>query len=616
MFDVIAGAAVFAGGICLAELFRCKVEKALPLVVCAIVLAVYGAGLFGHLEIGFALAAAALAACVALTVYRCRKIDWRRVLTWGGGFYWVTVVLAMLQNRFKAVTLWDELGQWALSVKYSYLTNKLAAAAGTFSYYEDYPPGSSLFHFFWMKVGTGFVEERMYTSMAVLLAVFLIPVLAELPGKTHRLRSLLCCLALYLAPLTFFSSLGGTYKYLPVDGLVGVCFAYLLYEELYEKDPTLKAVSLAFGIFFLTLLKSSAILFALVVVCMAALRARAEAGSFAALWRQKAKCHPVMLACSCALSKLSWMLCLRKEHTHEAWGGLRADRALSHQMLDYQKQGLLRYIQAIFDYRVTPSTSQTEFFMSGARVSLIVWILLLLLMLVLLLWANNPPKADRIAYAVLFAGLFVYICLTSVLYITVFTEDEVTTLSSFNRYLGTYLLAIYLALLYALLFVPAEKERTPLLWCILAAALLLPHTTAENTFLTAFDAKYMARQKEIYEEQQVFRDHLLPLKQYVQENERLLIYNGDQRYSNYVLTPISADGIGDTYYEWLVNYGEYYKIAYVYFDTVRGSVETPEFISRYGDLFEGGPDMVMDGGLYQMSYRDGTPHFTFVAKIE
>lgn len=614
MFDVIAAAAIFAGGICLAEVFRCKVEKTLPLVVTATVFVVYAAGLLGHLELGFALAAGVLAFCAAFTVCRYRKIDWRhRVLTWGSGFYWVTVGLSVLQNRFRAVTSWDELGQWALSVKYSYLTGKLAAAAGTFSYYEDYPPGSSLFHYFWMKTGSAFAEERLYTSMAVLLAVFLIPALADLPAKTHPLRGMLCCTALYLALFAFYSS---PYKSLLVDCLMGVCFAWLLHEELHEKNRTLKTAAMVFGIFFLTLLKSSAVLFALVVICAAVLRARVTAGSFAALRKQKEKYHPLALACSCAAAKLSWTLYLRREHTHEVWGGLRVDSVLAHQASDYQKQGLIRYFQAIFNYQAIENTSQTEFFISRTRVPAIAWVLLLLLMAVLLFWTDKPTSADRAAFAVVFVGLFVYTGLTGILYATVFTEDEVAILSSFSRYLGTYFLAVYLLLLYALAFVPAEKQRTPLLWGVLAAALLLPHVTAENTFLTAFDAGYMARQKAVYEEQQTFRDHLLPLKQYVKENERLLIYNGDQRRSNYALTPVSADGIGDTYYDWVVNYGEHYNIAYVYFDTLSGSAETPEFRSRYGDLFEGGPDMVMDHGLYQMSYREGVPHFTLVAKIE
>ena len=543
MFDLLAALVLFAAAAAAALLLDCPVEKALPLCTMAVTLIIYLFGLADHMEIGFYLVLACIAVLCIFSVRSIKRWKKENLLTAGAGLYWATVILALIQHcPYTIVNTWDEIGQWALTARYSYMTNWFGAHAGSNCIYLDYPPASAVFHYFWLKIGRGFVDYRLYISMAVLFISFLAPLAAGLVRKKRPLWNVLVCAALYLAPMVFCYY---AYKSLMVDCLMGLCFGYGLLSLVYESDERIQFLGLSLVEAQLVLLKESGMIFAMILLAAALARRLCMAGQKKRYTVLRACLLPASMAAFSLFGKASWMWYLQKEQVSRIWGGyktpfqhLSSFENLKEYWLGlpaYYRQGFINYFRALFNYKAIEDTSQTTFYMGPFSVSAIWWILLLAALVVLLLCQRRQSLADKMTYAIVLLGFLIYICSVALLYMTSFGEGEVAILSSFSRYQGTYYIAVYLLVFYSLLSQTMDTKKK-LAWVLLAAMLFMPHITRDYTFLGTFDPDTYNQKQNLYEQRQEYIDYILELREHESDAE-IKEKEGQWSAANYILTP-------------------------------------------------------------------------------
>lgn len=309
MWNIISGLFVFIMAAALCTLFQCKIEKTIAVTVGGIIAVMYFFSLIKRMHWGFYFLLLIVLISFVYLLVSFKAIKIKDLFSCGGIYYWVVLFLACVQNKYRVVALMGDLIQRGLITKYSYITNELINASGRQTVFLEYPPATSLFHYFWMKTGTSFEDSRMYISMAILLAVFMIPVLEKVSLKHNHLASAVISIILYISLFSFYPSV---YCDLANDCFMGICFAYILYMECYEENKTIKRLGISLALFTLILAKSSGIIFAVFSVVIIFIRfcMQNRLNENVALKKQS-RISLICYLVSCIFAKGSWSLYIK-----------------------------------------------------------------------------------------------------------------------------------------------------------------------------------------------------------------------------------------------------------------------------------------------------------------
>lgn len=603
MFDVLAGTILFVLAVALSIWVRCKVENTLPICTLGIIVMLYFAGLFNNTSIGlYCLFCLFIFAIIYLWVRR-KMLNKEKIFSLGAVYYWVMLLIAIFQNRYKYPHTWDELAQWAVSPKYLYMTDKFGAFAGSNCFYPDYPPASALFHYVWMQIGNSFEDHRLYISMAVLLSVFLIPFLSKFNIRNDIFKNVLACVGIYVSMFSFYSN---AYTSLTVDCLLGVCFAYIIYLEYWEENVFVKRLGVILAVFVLTITKESGIIFSVIALIIIFAKELIEMKRDGI--KKISVFYIILSLVSCLFSKLSWNFYCNVNSISGTWNHEISSDIIEN-LQEYQLTGFKNYFIALFKYDILEDTSQTVFHLGVFNVPCIVWIVLFIAAIVIL-W-KKLDKQLKCLYAIFMTGLLLYIVAVSKLYLTSFGEGEVAHLSSFSRYLGTYLLAIYLCILFNFFASWGNEIYLYLLF------ILLPHIVVSNTFLYEINILNTKEEQEAYYDWEKFKNRMCKLNNYIEPGSIIHVFNGDIVGSNYALTPtFVASPIWQAEdFSWFRSFASSLDYQYVFFDTINGTIENDEFIELYSDIFNNS-EPIMDNGIYQVYYLNDDPKLKFVSKLQ
>lgn len=314
MFGILT---VLTGGICI--LSKRKFEDCLSLSVFSIVGILYLSGIFGSLLPGFyiclALIAAAFIYCI-VTLFRDRKRLLTNLLTPGFLFFLCFLAFIFLAHYGRLFTWYDEFSHWGIVVKKMVFLDKLGTAPEVFILYEDYPSGTGLFHYFWMKINGGFSEGIAYRSMNLFILALLLPYLKV--AKT-KVQSLVTCLILFLLPMMFVSEI---YQSMYVDGILGLATAYILFTYFTEGHTRFGLLSVSMGLFVLTLMKSSGFALALLCVIVIAVDLAINRKAVKAFILPKKVLNSVLLALpliGTLAAKISWKIQMQMNGVTGSW---------------------------------------------------------------------------------------------------------------------------------------------------------------------------------------------------------------------------------------------------------------------------------------------------------
>jgi hypothetical protein len=591
-----------------------KIELALPLASMSIIVILFFSGLADNLLIGLYLLWAISVAAMCFTVWKfiTRFMSTRDLIIRPGLIVLATAfVIFVVWHRNDIVNTWDEMSQWAAAVKNSFILNKFACSPLSNKAYTDYPPAVELFHYFWQKTCGHYQDSTLYVSMNVLTVSFLIPALEKFSFK-NLFRALTAAVVILLIPYTLYPLV---YTHLFVDPLMGIVFGWVLYTYFgnREKFDAFTVVSASLGIFVLPIIKLSGMIFAIiptVLIFIDSLIANPPREKLLSLLKV------LPLTISALMSKFLWTQMLLSNKILDTWNFDGATEYIQKSLLPWQREGFINFYKAFFNYSVIKETSQTVYNLGPFEVSAFIWLLLLALFAIAILFLYK--RKGKTFFTILFVGACLYIVSVSFLYMLSFGANEVSILSSFSRYINSYLVAILLLCVALLLKSFASDKTSQVKWkyAAISIVLLSTHVPINETPLAWFDAKFANSKISAYSRRIEYYDYLNQLNEYLPPNAVLHDFYGSISDSRYCLCPIKVPSplwqSGD--FEYFRTWAKQLGYTHVFFEGITGSVETEEFKNKFGDVFLLGSE-IKDFSLYEVVWQNDVPKLKFVVQF-
>ncbi len=385
-----------------------RYEEILPLTCMGIVLILFLFGLLGLLKLGVYAVLALAAALYAGGGY----FIWRHKRKEAGGAFlagmltpgsvlFVCMFLAFwLLNQGRLASEWDEFSHWMDTAKILTTLDDFGTNPAAFASFPSYPPGMSLFQYFFQKIyllfhpQAVFNEGLAFAAFQVLFFSVLFPFFKELSFR-QPLRLMLTCGVVFLFPLLFFQNI---YASVQIDSFLGVLsgagLAAAFLERKWDWSGSLYVWMLCAV---LVLAKASGLLFAVVL---------AAAYAVSLLWRDSREPAPRkrgrnLLLCggaalSVALPKLLWTYEVKSAGARMSFTG-KVDLARLWQVLMGRDGSYLATV--LENWKNAWGSSAIAFGHTGLEGSVSYLMLVVLLTLAcLLLWisyVSHAPKRER-----------------------------------------------------------------------------------------------------------------------------------------------------------------------------------------------------------------------------
>lgn len=419
-----------------------KLEEQLPFAVTAMIVILYLFALLNQLLIGvYALLLLALSLFVAAVfkLLRCRSEKlWHFILTPGTLCFMLVCLWLLFAYRSFSAIVWDDFSHWQLVVKNMMIFDALPSSIAQATVeYRSYPPGTSLFAYFWTRMAGVFNEGDVQRANCMLMMCFLLPLMRNQDWK-HWKSALGMFAVLFLLPLAFNDEV---YYCAYVDILLGCLMLHALSVWFFCPRGKQAMLSIGAALVMLPLTKDSGFGLALIVLGIIAVDLffcggkKKDPSSFLTL---------AIFAACCVASKLSWSCYLTLQKVQEKWN---YDRLTLSQLWNvlmgggegYQQEVLYHFIEAFVD----PVRLELGYLIHPSLLGMMVGFGVIAQILIA---QHQDPKCRKRYYTVahgLIVGLLIYTFTLLLLYLFTFKDYEARSLVSFERYLSSYLFAIY-----------------------------------------------------------------------------------------------------------------------------------------------------------------------------
>lgn len=422
-----------------------RFELLFPLTNLFVIAVLYAFGMMGILYCGgilLLITAAALLCAVAVLSVKRRNASFLELFKEPSIIIFLTFAfLQFLALYYMRVIGWDELTHWGLVVNNMFYSRDFGGGAAATTMFKGYPVGTSLYLYFFEMFGELFRPAYLFMAMNLMNIGFLLPVISRCKGLRQKTLGTLLILSCALAfNVKMYFSIWN-------DMLLSVLFGYILISYFCfdkERISLLQILSVSLGAFALTASKSTGLAFALFAFVLIAvdvlLRMKRE--------KKTVFCGIVFLSVflfAILLSKLSWNLYLNVNGLGEAWDTNRLTLS-----------GLLEYLTHPNEFqRTVTGNFWLEFLLpfrsrSNDVATPIPYLVDLVLfgLLLRLLYRRTGEKRRIVALGIgIYATFFIYVLSMLVSFLFTFSTEEALLLTSYVRYLNTFVVAILLLLI-------------------------------------------------------------------------------------------------------------------------------------------------------------------------
>ena len=470
MSVLIASFIVLTMGLSYAILLQRKLAETIFLAVVSIVGILYCFGLMnreGSLLYGvyavvvFAILSGAL--CVFVCLRKREKLANLDVIS-GVLLYAFFLIISLFMNYERTFQHWDEFSHWGMIVRHYYHFDAFGTVGDPYSVLlaPNYPPGTSLFQYFFVRFSERFTEYYTYIAMNIMYFSMIMPFIKNLFKKKQWIHQSLLLVVFILLPLVFPLSFYGS---LLVDVMAGLIFGLaIVYYFLFKYEASSYGVYLvAAATFLLTLVQSTGVLFA-IGVCVIVLadivfmRRKEVAIVFVGKEKLFPKIRFLLLLflpiISMGFAKITWLSLQVQSGLPSNTDILTARMIIrfltGSELGDYQKQTRLNFFVAMFT-RTIP-----EIGFSNVTISIIFAVALFSLLYFYKDKKNNNKQRRFILGGLLLLfGFYVYQFIFALLYVYIFCSFEGPNLASFERYMTTYILGMVLFIVMLILQIPS-----------------------------------------------------------------------------------------------------------------------------------------------------------------
>ncbi|MCR5355878.1 MAG: hypothetical protein K6E63_00590 [Lachnospiraceae bacterium] len=422
-----------------ADIIDKKVGEVLPAILFFLLLILYGIAILGKAHHSYT--ATMLLLCALWVFYFVKK---KRIfpsaaflkdnlLTAGFITYAAVIILAFIAYSNHFIIVWDDFHYNATFPKDMFYYGTMPTGSHSATFYRSYPPLMQLFFYWGFQGMRSFSDPMMFEYKAFLVYTCLLPVFSYVTGKGSIIRRISAGLAAMLLPYLFMYEMIDS---LSMDTFMAALAGYALVHIIFtEKKDLFTVVKIILSLSCLTLVKQIAPVFTVIVLAVWFFTILADHLKCKKEGRESKpvmRLIPLAAAAVCAAGcYLSWKVFCNIKGNSVYLSGKLSDSISGGRIIfpDYAHDTVQSFIRYIF---VSPLSLQKN--------GLSLFAALILTMLAIIVMVKKEDGRGRIltGMIVTVAGLAGYLLVLCYTYIFVFEQWEAESLSSVDRYFGTY----------------------------------------------------------------------------------------------------------------------------------------------------------------------------------
>lgn len=606
-----------------------KWEDTIGLSVASGIFIMFVMGLLGRLEQGIFLLyiIAFVSVIAAIILYNYKKKTIKDLFSYGLVFFLIVLIGILINCSGLRLSRWDEFTHWGLAAKDMFYSNDFAKHTGSTVLLKSYPPVSTLIEYFFCYTNKLYSDHMIYVGFQVLSISLLSIGFSVVKEKKQIMPT---AFVLIILPLIFFYDVSNS---IYADPLLAFAAAYILICYYSAEKSTFNTLRICAGIFVLTLTKDTGVI-------LAGLLSLVMLGDV--LYRKwiekKADWKQIMISMfeiiwTCILF-LTWQIYLQiplKAASNSGTSSGKVSGAIDNSNISADgiigllkgEDGGYRY-QAIKNYVIKIFSDEIFHFdiFSFSFIDLAIIILL-----VTVIWGIKKNKEEEgkkiFSFGVLtFITGMIYCIFLLITYLFAFSMSEALLVSSFERYGGSWICGILIALCILLIsYIGRRESKYADILLITFTSLLLIVMPIENLLMLNMDTEltddmvygmddlasivksgaketdkvfFICNNSDGYTRYQ-FRNAVVPL---LSENGAFNVYESEESYKKQKQAEIQEnmvwrDDVQFVDYETLRN--EILKTEYVVIFHVNSA-----FKESYGELFEA-EGTIDDGTVYKVN---------------
>lgn len=528
-----------------------------------------------------------------------------KFITPGLCLFIIFILLNILVNKGRCLYENDDFSHWGRATLNMYKWNKFGNSVRPITlFYPGYPPGASLWGYFFESLKSTFSESYLFAAQNILSFSFMIIVYKKINWKNWK-KAIFLMFVLILFPLVFYTDFWSS---IYVDGLLGIWLFYILYNYFSENENTVfKVFKICLSLGTFPLLKATGTGLAFLAILIIAVH---MFGSVKSKNECKKKlCIILAYVMSVLIGKESWILYLKL---------VGVTRVSSKSTVELRNIiGLLKGNAEPYQYEIIHNFLNRFFRMGGfgsGKFTAFDWILIIIILSITMYFFRIWNRKEVFYFGTCFIlCIGIYAASLLMLYCFSFGEYEGIRLASYNRYMGSILLGIIGFIVYTLVSEAHGTTEKVLITAVIS--IMIPFGSIENYTVNLNEYKQeRISERSPFENIKGFADFMDWKKDKV-----YFVYQGSNGYENaigsYNAIPVVCGmewgwSLGPALYEgdiWTVDYsldewedkllkGEY---TYVYI-----AHKDEQFIKIYSDIFENSKE-IEDRALYKVYKEKG-----------
>lgn len=487
----------------LAYIIKRDIEEVLPPFVMTLMLGIYGTGILKKSHHAFFLsmcAFAVIAVCFVVVLIKRRPSSGKilqnvpAVLKAHSGFLIFLIACGVMVYCYSThfVNVWDDFHYNATFPKDCWYYGTMTSGNTSATYYKSYLPLQQLF-FYWgfQSIGT-FSEPMMFYYKMILIYILLLPFFKKISETKLWVKITVTIFTLIMPFLFMFEVI----ESLSMDTVMASLFAYAVVNILTEKNRDLWCFyRICVATACLTLMKSIALMFTGITLGIwlfdSVVRLKADKSE-----EKGAKLEFICMIAStviAAAAYLSWKIfCDRNGNSvylsDKLSGNLTSGVGFS--LPSYGKQTIINILKSIFGM----STNLGSLGLSLGAATLFGAVLI-----GIIVFSKRADWCDFWTFLILLCGMAVYVAFLCYTYCFLFEPWEAESLSSLDRYFGTYSYVIIYVTMYRYLCFVKDSGST---YCkteivLVAAVVILIVTLPFKNMISGLNpSKYLADRNE------------------------------------------------------------------------------------------------------------------------
>lgn len=389
-------------------------------------------------------------------------VDIRELLV----FFFVYMFI-FITNYGKHFTDWDEFSHWGLFVKETYRLDALFCKSPYGFVHKDYVPAITVFETLYCKLSMRFSEADSYRGIQLLQMAMVLPIAFEgyiesAKFKKKALSTASKLLIILGLPLFFESPM--YYHTIYQDLIFGILIFYCMWLVFTEENSKYKTFVLTLALSMLVLSKMVAMAFLPMVVFFYLV--------YSFLFEKDSVASKLINSLIALVTPiLLWWGCNKyiDLYVPNSGGGQSYDGISVGTVLGiFTHNGVVPY-QDIVEKNYFTAIVCEGILGNASYLTVVLIVAIILGVYAYALEITERKKVLLIDLWILLAGI-AYALLMWMLYLTSFSEYEAVNLASFERYMGTYLLATVFIAAGTFVYFSKENMQT---WIVVLAAVVL-----------------------------------------------------------------------------------------------------------------------------------------------